>query len=91
MNLTKEELAQVEYNDLAITQMKTKKQKEDKEKDEYKTRMIKRSKLIKQAEERVKNEPRLIFINGLRAFVEEKDITPTMRDMEVEMWFNWLI
>ena len=85
--ITKEQKAQLDYNDLMIANYKTPKQR-------LAIELSERDKRLKRREEiKVKTEPRTIFINSRKGkfqdkFVLEHEITTEDIDREVELWFN---
>lgn len=84
LNITQAELNKINYNDTAIKQMLTDKQKYKIAIDEKNKILRKREKAMIQSLDRVKKEPRYLFINHLSRFMLEKDITPAMEEKEQE-------
>jgi hypothetical protein len=64
--------------------MKTPEQKKIIEKKEYDKILRKREEVMIESLKRVRNAKKYTFINHLSKFIENKDITPTISEKEVE-------
>lgn len=92
--ITEMELNQIEYNDNAIKNLKTPKQKlaiELSERDEI-LNLRKRREL--ESLERIKNDSKYVYINTRPGkfqdkFVLEHEITTKDIEAEIEFWFNY--
>ena len=84
--LTEAELKQIDYNDEQIANIKSYKQLLAMELKEKNKILLARSHIIQKSYEKVRNEPEIIFINHLMAWIKEEDLTEEIAEAETQFY-----